>query len=156
MTKITDAQPRRSKNRASSMLRRTTIRRVLIAMLALLIAFWAEAGLALVSGDQVMQCSMTMQQMQAMGAMTCCSDDDAQIPALSDERPPCCSVSQVPERPLGFVVSSDRSTGHLLDAVASLPSEFAAPAAQHFDVRRSPDAPRFIKPVLELKTDLRI
>jgi len=124
-------------------------------MLALAIALWAEAGLALVAGDQVMQCSMTMQQMQAMGAMTCCPDD-ARVPALSEERPPCCAVSQTPERPLGFVVSSERTMGHSLDVVASLPLEFAAPAAQHFGVWRSADPSRFVKPILELKTDIRI
>src|SRR5215472_9119975 len=94
------------------------LRALLIALLALTVTVWAEAGLALVAGDQVLQCSMTMQQMQAMGAMTCCPDDDARIPALSEDRPPCCSVSQVPERPLGFVVSSERATGHSLDVVA--------------------------------------
>jgi len=125
-------------------------------LLALTVAVWAEGGLALVAGDQVMQCSMTMHQMQAMGAMTCCPDVDARVPALSEDRPPCCSVSQVPERPLGFVVSSERTTGHSLDVVAGLPSEFAVPAVQHFTIWRSADAPRFVKPVLELKTDLRI
>jgi len=90
--------------------------------------------LALVTGDQVMQCSMTMQQMQAMGSMTCCPDDDARVPALSNERPPCCAVSQVPERPLGFVVSSERVISHSLDFVATLPAESAAPAANHFGV----------------------
>jgi hypothetical protein len=136
-------------------LTRTTSRKTVTAILALAIALWAEAGLALVEGDQVMQCSMSMQQMQAMGTMTCCPDNDARVPALSGERPPCCSVSQTPERPLGFVVNSQRATGHS-HVIASLPLEFAAPAAQHFGVWRSADAPRFVKPVLELKTDLRI
>ena len=59
-------------------------------------------------------------------------------------------------RPLGFVVSSERTMGHSLDVVASLPLEFAAPAAQHFGVWRSADPSRFVKPILELKTDIRI
>jgi hypothetical protein len=138
------------------MLTSTTSRKIMTAMLAVMIALWAEAGLALVAGDQVMQCAMTMQQMQAMGAMTCCPDDDAKVPALSEERPPCCSVSQTPERPLGFVLSSDRTTSHSLDLAAVLSEDSAAPAVQHFAVWRSADAPRFVKPVLELKTDLRI
>jgi hypothetical protein len=125
-------------------------------MLALIVALWAEAGLALFADDQVMQCSMTLQQMQAMGAMTCCPHDDAPVPALSEERPPCCSVSSTPERPLGFVVSSERTIGHSLDAAASLPQQLAAPGAQHIGVWRSADAFRFIKPVLELKIDLKI
>jgi hypothetical protein len=127
----------------------------MIAMLALAIALWAEAGLALIAGGQVMQCSMTMHQMQAMGAMTCCPDD-ARIPALSEQRPQCCSVSSDTERPLGFLVNSERAAGHLLDVSDSLPAESASPAARHFGVWRSADAPRFVKPVLELKTDLRI
>jgi hypothetical protein len=134
----------------------TTIRKTLTAMLVLAITSWAEAGLALVAGDQAMQCSMTMQQMQAMGSMTCCPDGDAHVPALSKERPQCCSVSQTPERPLGFVVNSERAISHTLDLAAVLPADSAASAAQHFGIWRSADAPRFIKPVLELKTDLRI
>jgi hypothetical protein len=128
----------------------------MIAMLALAIALWAEAGLALIAGEQVMQCSMTMHQMHAMGAMTCCPDDDARVPALSEQRPQCCSVSSDTERPLGFLVSSERATGHSLDVVAGLPSDVAAPAAHRLGVWCSADAPRFVKPVLELKTDLRI
>src|SRR5215471_15418494 len=132
------------------------LRALSIVLLALAVAVWTEAGLALVAGDQVMQCAMTMQQMQAMGTMTCCPDDDLRVPALSDERPPCCAVSQSPERPFGFVLSSERTTAHSLDLVAVLPMISAAPAAQHFSVWRSADAPRFLRPVLELKTDLRI
>ena len=133
-----------------------TIRKVVTAVLILTTVLWAEAGLALVAGDQVMQCSMSMQQMRTMGAMTCCPDDDAQVPALSKERPQCCSVSQSPERPLGFVLSSERTTYQSSDVVATLPAEVAAPPAQHLAVSWSADAPRFVKPVLELKTDLRI
>ena len=132
-----------------------TIRKLLTSMLVLAVGLWAEAGLALLAGDQVMQCTMTMPEMQAMGLMTCCPGDDAQAPALSEKRPPCCSISNAAERPLGFVVSSDRTT-HATDAVASLPASFTAPVAQHFGVWRSADASRFVKPVLELKTDLRI
>jgi hypothetical protein len=132
-----------------------TLRKLITTLLAVTIALWAEAGLALVEGDQVMQCSMTMQRMQAMGSMTCCTTSETRVPALSNERPSCCSISQVPERPLGFVVNSEAATGHSLDVVTSLP-EFTAPAAPHFEVWRSAAVPRFIKPVLELKTDLRI
>ena len=99
---------------------------------------------------------MIVQQMQVMGAMTCCPHDETPVPALSEERSPCCSVSSTPERPLAFVASSERTTYHVLDVVASLPQPFAAPGAQHIGVWRSADACRFIKPVLELKTDLRI
>ena len=135
---------------------KTTLPKLITTLLAVAIALWAEAGLALVQGDQVMRCSMTIQQMQAMGSMTCCPTSETRVPALSNERPPCCSISQVPERPLGFVVNSERATSHSLDVDTSLPEQRKAPAAPHFGVCRSADVPRFIKPVLELKTDLRI
>jgi hypothetical protein len=134
----------------------TTVRKFTTALLALAIAVWAEAGVALVQGDQVMQCSMSAHEMRAMGEMTCCPMDEAQSPAASAERPPCCSVSEAPERPLGFVVSAKQVKAQSLDVVAVLPAAFAAPAANQPGAWRSADAPRFIKPVLELKTDLRI
>ena len=132
------------------------LRKLITPLLAATIALWAQAGPALVQGDQVMQCSMTVQQMQTMGSMTCCPDNEARVPVLSDERPPCCSVSQVPERPLGFVVSSEPVTSDTPAAANSLPAESAAPAANQFAIWPSADAPCFVKAVLELKTDLRI
>jgi len=124
-------------------------------MLALAIALWAEAGLALVEGDQVMQCSMSAHEMQAMGDMPCCPGEELQAPALSGERPPCCLVSNAPERPLGFVVSSQRITAQPL-GVATASAGSLPQTAHQFGIWRSADAPRFVKPVLELKTDLRI
>jgi hypothetical protein len=133
-----------------------TFRKLTTALLAVAVAVWATAGLALVQGDQVMQCSMSAHEMQAMGNMPCCPMQEMLSLAISGERPPCCSVSQAPERPLGFVVSAKQVKAQSLDVVALLPATFAAPAANHFGVWRSEDAPRFVKPVLELKTDLRI
>ena len=135
---------------------KTTLRKPITPLLAVTIALWAQAGLALVSGDQVMQCSMATHQMQAMGSMTCCPHDEVRVPVLRDERPACCSVSQVPERPLGFVVNSERETNQLSDVVAVLSAESAAPGANQFAIWLRTDAPGFVKPVLELKTDLRI
>jgi len=131
---------------------KTTLRKLITPLLAATIALWAQAGLAFVQGDQV----MTMQQMQTMGSMACCPDNGARVPVLSDERPPCCSVSQVPERPLGFVVSSEPVTSDTPAIANSLPAESAAPAANQFAIWPSADAPCFVKAVLELKTDLRI
>src|SRR5215469_10306214 len=135
---------------------KTTLRRLITTLLAVTIVLWAEASVALVQADHGMRCFMTMQQMQAMGSMTCCPTSETRVPALSNERPPCCSISRGPERPLGFVVNSERATSHSLDVVTSLPAQFTAPVAPHFGVWRSADVPRFIKPVLELRTDLRI
>ncbi len=135
---------------------RITSRKLLISLLTLAVALWAEAGLALVEGDQVMQCSMSAHEMRSMGGMPCCPGEEMLSPALGHERPPCCSVSQTPERPLGFVVSSIKSKAAALEVVAVLPAATAAPAATGSEAWRSADAPRFVKPVLEVKTDLRI
>src|SRR5271168_2867809 len=113
-----------------------TTRKLLTAILVLAIALWAEAGLALVEGDQVMQCSMSMHEMQAMSGMPCCPDDGMQAPALLGARPPCCSVSNAPERPLGFVVSSQRTMAQALD-VATAVSGSLSQTAQQFGIWRS-------------------
>ncbi len=135
---------------------RTTTRKLLVSLLTLMIALWAEAGLALVEGNQVLQCSMSAHQMQAMGDMTCCPGEGMASPAVAPERPPCCSVSNAPERPIGFEVSSKRVTAQQSDAVAELPASANLPMAQSRRAWLSADAPRFVRPILELKTDLRI
>jgi len=135
---------------------KATTRKLTSTLLIMMIALWAEAGLALVQGDQVMQCSMSMHQMQAMGEMSCCPIDEAQSPAMSAERPPCCSVSSQPERPLGFVVSAKRVEAASLELVAVVPQMVAAPANRSTGVEPGSKSLPFIKPVLELKTDLRI
>jgi hypothetical protein len=135
---------------------KTTFRKVASAGLMLLIALWAEAGVALVQGDQVMQCSMSMHEMQSLGAMSCCPMDEAQAPSALSERPPCCSVSNVPEQPLGFIVSSDRVKAPSLQVLAVAQTAVAELADRSIGQRHDADAPQFVKPVLELKTDLRI
>jgi hypothetical protein len=125
-------------------------------LLVLALAAWAEAAVAVVIGDQVLQCSMSAHDMQAMGGMPCCPMDDVQSPATSPERPSCCSVSEAPEQPLGFVVSAQQRKAPTVEVAAVLPAMATAPAVDHFRMWRSADAPRFVKPVLELKTDLRI
>ena len=66
-----------------------TIRKLLTAMLALMILLWAEAGLALIAGDRVMACHAMMLHGQA-GTMAAADNADAQDP----DAMPCC-----PERP---------------------------------------------------------
>jgi hypothetical protein len=137
------------------MLIRGTFRKLLTAILMLAIALWAEAGLALVEGDRVMQCSMSAHEMQAMGGMPCCPGEEMQALALPGERPPCCSASNAPERPLGFEVSSQRTMAQPLDAATAVSGSLPQ-TTQQFETWRSVDALCFVKPVLELKTDLRI
>ena len=156
MTGITDGLTLLAPQLNCSMSLRHTSRKLLISLLTLVIAFWAEAGLALVEGDQVMQCSMTVHEMQSMGDMPCCPGEEMLAPARSHERPPCCSVSNAPERPLAVEVSSKRLIAQHSNAVAQLPTSAMLPVPQSRGVWQSADAPRFVKPVLELKTDLRI
>jgi|HubBroStandDraft_6_1064221.scaffolds.fasta_scaffold00693_6 hypothetical protein len=141
---------------------KSSIRKALTAMLMLAIALWAEAGLALVAGDQVMECSMTMHRAQAMAAadesasqaMPCCPEEQAEAPAA--KHPECCTNGDSAERPLGFVVSSERHAVYPLESVAEAAAGLAPQTAKGFGVWRSALASRFVKPILELKTDLRI
>jgi hypothetical protein len=140
-------------------------------MLALAIVLWAEAGLALLPGDQVMQCRAMVLHGQAHAvtaaddtaanaddsvAMSCCPADTSRVPKVTSSHPPCCSSNDVPERPLAFLIGPDRLTPHPsnMDNRAVVP--FAPPLAQPAGEFRSADAPHFVKPVLDLKSDLRI
>lgn len=136
------------------MRRSGTFRKLLTALLVLSLALWAEAGLAMIQPELVMQCSMSAHEMQAMGDMPCCPSEEMQAPAGS--HPQCCSASDAPERPFAFEVSSVKSKAPTLEVVLAPAAPSAAPAAQKFRVWRSVDVPRYVKPVLELKTDLRI
>lgn len=153
---VTDLWRHRRKNTITTMSAKTTFRKVASAGLVLLIALWAEAGVALVQGDQVMQCSMSMHEMQSIGETSCCPMDEAQAPPALSERPACCSVSNVPEQPLGFIVSSDRVKAPSLQVLAVAQVAVAELADRSTGQRHDADAPQFIKPVLELKTDLRV
>jgi hypothetical protein len=133
-----------------------TTRKLTTALLMVALALWAEVGVAQVQGDQVLQCSMSVHDMQAMHGVPCCPMDDLQSPATSQERPSCCSVSDAPEQPLGFVVSAQQGKAPSVEVAAVLPAVVTAPAVNRFGTWRSANAPRFVKPVLELKTDLRI
>ena len=106
---------------------RSTSRKLLVSLLMLVIALWAEAGLALVDGDQVLQCSMSAHEMQAMGDMPCCPGEEVLAPAMAHERPPCCSVSNAPDRPFAVEVGSKQVKSQHLDAVAGLLGVAIAP-----------------------------
>ena len=140
--------------RLLKMRRKGTFRKSLTALLVLSLALWAEAGLAMVQPEQAMQCSMSAHEMQAMGDVPCCPSEGMQAPASN--HPQCCSTSDAPERPLAFVVNSVKTKAPTLELVAAMAAASAAPAAPNFRVWRGVDVPRYVKPVLELKTDLRI
>lgn len=155
VTEITDSPSAGDRRWQLSMSARTTSRKLLVSLLMLVIALWAEAGLALVEGDQAMQCSMSVHEMQAMSDRPCCPGEEMVAPAMSHGRPPCCSVSNAPERPLAVEVISKRVVQQS-NAVVQMASSAPLPASQAREAWQSADAPRFIKAVLELKTDLRV
>lgn len=147
------------------------IRKVLTAMLGLTILLWAEAGLGLVTGDRVMACHImrvhsSAGMMAASGdadreaqdstAMPCCPQDSEQAPAIAASHPPCCSVSNGTERPMMFLVGSERTTSHPSNTAAAATGSSVPQPAKYFADLWNAGAPRFIRPVLELKTDLRI
>jgi hypothetical protein len=161
---------RKTHNRYFSMRERCTIRKLLTEMLALTILLWAEAGLALLPGDQIMQCPAMMSmhgQSQTMAAaddaaanandaMPCCPADPGHTPKLAARHPPCCSSNDAPERPLAFLVNCERLTSHPLDTVATMAVSCAPPWAEPYGELRSAHAPGVVKPVLDLKSELRI
>ena len=171
VTDITDTGFGRPHNHNFSMTRLGPIRLTLTAMLALVIALWAEAGLALLPGDQVMQCramvlhgrahAMTTSDATAADAedsdaMPCCPADTSRVPKATSSHPPCCSSNDAPERPLAFLIGPERLTSHPSEMDARAAILFAPPLAQLAGELRSADAPRCVKPVLDLKSDLRI
>lgn len=149
-----------------------TIRKLLTKMLALTILLWAEAGLALLPGDQIMQCPARMsmpghsQTMAAADdaaanaddsdAMPCCPADPGHTPKLAASHPPCCSSKDAPERPLAFLVNCERLTSHPLDTVATMAVGFAPRLAEPYGELRSAHPPDIVKPGLDLKSQLRI
>lgn len=133
-----------------------TSRRWSACLLMLAIACWAEAGLALVPGDQVLQCSMSVHEMATSGEMPCCPLEAPDAVAAMANHAPCCSLTNPPERPIGFVISPKQVKSSQPDAVAVAPATLTAEVGNYRELWRSADAPRFVKPVLELKTDLRI
>ncbi len=150
---------------------RDTFRKLLTAMLAVAIVLWAEAGLALLAGDQVTQCrAMALHghahattaaddaeaSAEDSDAMPCCPADTSRVPKVTSSHPPCCSSNDVPERPLAFLIGPERLTSHPSEMDARAVILFAPPLAQNAGELWSADAPRFVKPVLDLKSDLRI
>jgi hypothetical protein len=89
-------------------------------------------------------------------AMPCCPDEPGQVPKLVVDHPPCCASSDVPERPFAFLVSSERQISHPVDTVAEVAASFEPPLAQACGELRSSNAAHFVRPVLDLKSDLRI
>ena len=124
-------------------------------MLALIVALWAQSGLAMLTADHA-QCHARMSSMQQQAhTMPCCPSHAASVPPSFFEPPPCCNLSNQPARPLAFLVISGKSSSGQLSA-RSIAGAMFTPSQQSCMFLQVADSPPFVKPVFDKKTDLRI
>jgi len=155
-----------------SMSSRRAVRRALSLVVVLAIAAWAEPGLAMLpAAGQMAKCHTRMMHMhhqagpaamhkatscchQRVNSMPCCPEHPALPPAQCGSAQECCAVSSQPSRPLAFLVSGNPL---LFQSNANGPAgaNFVAPPQSSIFLLIA-DSPRFIRPVFDLKTDLRI
>jgi hypothetical protein len=134
------------------------IRRVLSLILVLSLASWAEAGLIALENSQSLKCARMghmHQHMMHSALSPCCPSDIAAQLSYSAGRPNCCDVSNQPARPLAALVVPNRSLSVQLNASAPATAALV-PRQQASAFPVAAGSPSFVKPVSDLKTDLRI
>jgi hypothetical protein len=133
------------------------VRRIWSLVLALSVGLWAQCGLAMLSAaSHAPQCHAAMSHAHHMAAaMPCCPSHAASAVAHVFDPPPCCDLSSQPARPLASAVVPGKFRSGQLSANGSAPSMFVPPPARSA-VLTVADSPSFVKPVFDLKTDLRI
>jgi hypothetical protein len=133
------------------------IRRALSLMLALSVTLWAETGLGMLpAAGHGSQCHTQMAHMhQQASLMPCCPSHSVSVPANFFAPPPCCDMSKQPARPVAYLATSGKSQSNKLRA-SSGGSLVSAPLQRESAFLLTAASPPFVKPVLDLKTDLRI
>jgi hypothetical protein len=132
------------------------IRRTLSLTLALSIALWTANATGMLSAGGAAQCHARMPHVQPQAAsMPCCPSNATSLPVNFFTPPPCCDLTNQPSRPLAFMVSSGKSRLGHLDVAAPDCAIFVSPQKSSA-VFQIGDSPPFVKPVFDLKTDLRI
>lgn len=170
MTLVTDVGQLRDENQVSMSSQRAS--RVLLSlMLVLAIAAWAEPGLAtLPASGHPAQCHARMMHRhqpatpaamhvatpcchQRVNSTPCCPAHPSSPPSHCGDRSDCCAISTQPARPLAFLVS-----GNLLSQlnVNGPAGEEFLPAPRISAAFAIAESPPFVKPVLDLKADLRL
>jgi len=143
------------------------IRRILSLILALSVGLWAQCGLAMLSAaSHAPQCHAAMSHVHhaavamsqvhhAAAAMPCCPSHAASVPAHFLDPPPCCDLSSQQALPSTFVVMSGKFRSGQLSANRAVGPMFVSPqqSSALFLFNASPPS---VKPVSDLKTDLRI
>src|SRR5208282_5019128 len=133
-----------------------TMRRTLSLILALSVGLWAENGLAmLAAASPAPQCHAAMSHAHhAAAALPCCPSHGAVALAHFFDPPPCCDLSNQPARPLASAVVPGKFRSGQLSPNGSSGATFVPPKWSRALLRVA-DSPPFVRPVLNLKTDLR-
>jgi len=133
-----------------------TIRTALSLLLALSVAVWAESVLAMLASHDPAQCHARMVHAPEQAhAMPCCPSHMASIPASYIVPPPCCDLSNQPSRPLTVAVVPSKFRPSQLGMESAAGAVFVS-AQTGSALGLIANSPPFIRPVLDLKTDLRI
>jgi hypothetical protein len=144
-------------------------------VLSLIIVLWADTSLAMLpASGHSWKCHVRMVQMHqhathsaapqatALGcchqrthSMPCCPPQPAIVPTQCGDRHGCCDMSSQPARPLVFLVASGNSLSLQLGANGQA-GAILLPALSRSAFLASDHSPQFVRPVFEMKTDLRI
>lgn len=158
----------------AGMISRSAMRRSLSLVLSLLIVLWADTGLAMPpASGHGSKCHVRMAQMhrhathsatpaaalscchQRSHSMPCCPSHPVPAPVPCGDRPGCCDVSRQPARPLAFLVACGNSLSLQLSANGPA-GTILLPALSRSACLAIDRSPQCVRPVFELKTDLRI
>ncbi len=174
---VTDGWVARSDNEIG-MISRSAMRRSLSFVLSLVIVLWADTGLAMLpASGHGWKCHVRLVQMHqhaahsaaqsatlatALGcchqrthSMPCCPPHPVPAPTPCGDHSGCCDMSSQPARPLAFLVASGNFLSLQLGANGQA-GAILLPALSRSAFLASDHSPQFVRPVFELKTDLRI
>ncbi len=173
VTVVTDGWVAASNNRIG-MISRSAMRRGLSLVLSLVIILWAEAGVAMPpASGHGSKCHVRMAPMhrhathsatlatpsgccpQGPHSMPCCPSHPASAATHCADRPGCCDISSQPARPLAALVALGNSFTPQLSANGPA-GTISAPAPPGSAFLSIDHAYQLVRPVFELKTDLRI
>jgi hypothetical protein len=133
------------------------IRRTLSLTLALSVALWAASAAGMLSAaSHASQCHARMPHVQHQAApRPCCPSHAASLPINFFTPPPCCDLSNQPARPLAFVVTPGKFRAGPVSGGVTVSAKFVSPQSSSAILTEG-SSPRFVKPVFDLKTDVRI
>ena len=131
------------------------MRRMLSLILALSVGLWAQCGLAMLSAaSHAPKCHAAMSHEHHMvAAMPCCPSHA--VSAVPVDPPPCCDLTRQPARPVASAVVPGKFRSGQFSANGAA-GAMLVPPQRSSALSLIGDSPPFVKPVFDLKTDLRI